>query len=275
MGAQRTGLILLLILCFAVVSISQIGTVKAESIIYIRADGSVEGTDKIQREGNVYTFTGDVFDCIVVEKDDVVIDGAGYTLNGTGIGTGINLTGRTNVTIGNMQICGFEHGIQLQSSSRNTIYGNIIVNNLIGIHFVGCVYNTVFDNVIAYNSIYGISLAGSSYNSFFRNDIVDNHNQVHCWFGASNIYDNGSVGNYWSNYNGTDTDNDGIGDEPHFIPVTNIGYELNDTDNYPLMEPYIIPEFPSLAILPLLITATLVIILCKQKLPKTPNPQSY
>jgi len=34
-----------------------------------------------------------------------------------------------------------------------------------------------------------------------------------------------------------------------------------------------IPEFPSWTILPLLITATLVIIICKQRLPKTPNKQ--
>jgi len=33
----------------------------------------------------------------------------------------------------------------------------------------------------------------------------------------------------------------------------------------------IIPEFPSWTILPLLITATLVIIIYKQRLPKTPN----
>ena len=36
-----------------------------------------------------------------------------------------------------------------------------------------------------------------------------------------------------------------------------------------------IPEFPAWIILPLLITATLVIMVCKQKLHKTPNQQSY
>jgi N-acetylneuraminic acid mutarotase len=36
-----------------------------------------------------------------------------------------------------------------------------------------------------------------------------------------------------------------------------------------------IPEFPSWIILPLLITATLMIMVCKQKLHKTPNQQSY
>ena len=36
-----------------------------------------------------------------------------------------------------------------------------------------------------------------------------------------------------------------------------------------------IPEFPSCVILPLLITATLLIIICNRKLPKTPSHQSY
>jgi len=42
MGEQRTVLILSVILCFAVVSISEIGIVKAESTIYIRADGKYD-----------------------------------------------------------------------------------------------------------------------------------------------------------------------------------------------------------------------------------------
>ena len=90
-GDKRATQVLLLVLCFAVVSIPQIGVVKAESTVYIRADGTVEGTDKIQRDGNIYTFTGDIFDSIVVEKDDVVIEGAGYTLQGNGSEAGIRL----------------------------------------------------------------------------------------------------------------------------------------------------------------------------------------
>jgi hypothetical protein len=45
-----------------------------------------------------------------------------------------------------------------------------------------------------------------------------------------NIWDNGTVGNYWANYNGTDTNNDDIGDSPYII-------DANNQDNYPLMAP--------------------------------------
>ncbi|MGD8544675.1 MAG: hypothetical protein PVH12_00745 [Candidatus Bathyarchaeota archaeon] len=40
----------------------------------------------------------------------------------------------------------------------------------------------------------------------------------------------GREGNYWSDYNGSDIDGDGIGDSPYII-------NENNTDNYPLMEP--------------------------------------
>ena len=71
-GDKKAILILVLALCFVVVSIPQIELVKAQSTIYIRADGSVEGTDKIQRDGNVYTFSDNINAEIIVEIDDVV-----------------------------------------------------------------------------------------------------------------------------------------------------------------------------------------------------------
>jgi len=67
------------------------------------------------------------------------------------------------------------------------------------------------------------------------------------------VWDDGypSGGNYWSDYNGTDANHDGIGDTPYVI-------DANNADNYPLMTPYIIPEFPSFMILPLFTIATLL-----------------
>ena len=44
-------------------------------------------------------------------------------------------------------------------------------------------------------------------------------------------FDNGSLGNYWSDYSGVDANHDGIGDTPYMI-----GGKLQD--NYPLMAPF-------------------------------------
>jgi len=56
------------------------------------------------------------------------------------------------------------------------------------------------------------------------------------------------------------------------------GYKIEGFPTFCLVktdEAGIIPEFPSWIILPLFITATLLIIICKQKLHKTANRQSY
>ena len=54
---------LIMVLFFALVAVSEVNMVKADPIlgvIRIMPDGTVEGTDKIQRDGDTYTLTGDV-----------------------------------------------------------------------------------------------------------------------------------------------------------------------------------------------------------------------
>ncbi|MDH5419396.1 MAG: right-handed parallel beta-helix repeat-containing protein [Candidatus Bathyarchaeota archaeon] len=175
--------------------------VAAEGTVYIRSDGSIEGTDKIQREGNVYIFTDNIYDEIVVQKDNIVVDGEGYTLKGTGVinSVGIGLTGRTNVTIRNIEIREFYYGIGLWTSSNNTlsgnnitannycgiclyyessynnICGNNITNNQNGIRLIGSSnYNRICENNIAANDLDGITLSDSTHNSIFGNNITAN-----------------------------------------------------------------------------------------------------
>jgi len=146
------------------VSLPQIEVVKAQGTIYIRTDGSVEGSDKIQREGNIYTFTDDIFDEIVVEKSNITVDGNGYTLHGSGIGYGFSLYDIDNVTIQNISIQNFTNGIHLQISFNNTISGNTIKNNF----FYGIDLTYSYDNIISGNNItnngLGILFSGGSHN---------------------------------------------------------------------------------------------------------------
>jgi hypothetical protein len=84
----------------------------------------------------------------------------------------------------------------------------------------------------------------------------------------ANVWDDGIRGNYWSDYltqypNAAEIDSSGVWNTPYVI-------DTNNTDHYPLMVQYVIPEFPSFLILPLFLIATiLTVIIYKKKGVKT------
>jgi parallel beta-helix repeat protein len=298
-GERRAALILLLLLVLLLVFIPEIGIVKAEGTIYIRADGTVEGTDKIQRDGDVYIFISDISGSIAVERDNVVLNGADYRLQGDGNQNGITLGISNNITVKNLQLSSFHigivvmgsdnnkilentitdnfRGLDLTASENNTVSGNHIANNIGGIALEN-MYNRIVENTITNNSNFGIHLYAAGYNNIIGNNITNNkrgivvsicydnviyhnnfvNNTNHVETDDSNgIWDNGEEGNYWDNYNGTDGDGNGIGDTHYII-------NENNQDNYPLVN--VIPEFPSWIILPLFLTATLVILFYSKRL---------
>ena len=189
-------LILLFILCSALVSLSEIGIVKASGTIYIRSDGSVDGTDKIQRDGNVYTFTANIYDPIVVERDNIVVDGAGYSLQGTGSGKGIDLSDTNTVTIQNVEIKEFNDGIWLFESSNNTLIGNnITANNQWGIRLAGSSNNTVSGNTITNNDYGGIVVMDSDNNTVSGNTITNNFVGVDFTASENNVVSGNHIAN--------------------------------------------------------------------------------
>jgi parallel beta-helix repeat protein len=159
---------------------------KAAGTIYIRADGSIDPPDvRITTFDNVtYTFTTNIDDSIVVERDNIVVDGAGYTVQGTGSGTGLSLSGRSNVTIKSMTITAFDWGIYLNSSSNSTLSGNnITANNWYGIELYSSSNCSVSGNNITANNWYGIELYSSSNCSVSGNNITANN-----WSGIWLLY---------------------------------------------------------------------------------------
>jgi len=167
-------LLLLLIGIFALAF--NVQPVKASGTIYIRADGSIDPPDApISTSDNVtYTFTDNIYDNIVVERDSIVIDGQGYNVRGVGTLYGVNLSYRSNVTIMNVEIEDFYVGIYLYESSNNSIVGcNITANVESGIYLYESSNNDLVKNSITANE-YGIYLYYSSTNRITENNVTAN-----------------------------------------------------------------------------------------------------
>lgn len=269
------------------------GTTNENNTIYIRPNGVVEPlTAPIQRNGDTYTFRDNIFGSIIIERDNAVIDGAGFTLQGTGeddhrpssnfvLNPGIfdgwrpsesyitpdsNNTGiysyAQGLTVKNLKITQCWCAIELEYSADHTIVQNQIIDNTMGIRIGYSSNNLIADNTIANseqaitsmsshdtiqsntitnNTEYGIKLSWafntvskntlannrqgvlvlSSYNSFNNNVFLYNSEQVHLSLKPIlNSWDNGEIGNYWSDYNGQGY---------YFI-------DENNVDHYPLTQ---------------------------------------
>jgi parallel beta-helix repeat protein len=191
LNKTASGIVLILVLVGWLSLVFNIQPVKATGTIHIRADGSIDPpTAPISTLDNVtYTLTGNITsseDGISVERNNVIIDGDGYTVQGSGIYhdfRGIVLDGRSNVTIKNTRITTFTYGIWFQYYSSNIgIYGNNIDNNAQGIYLPFSSNNRIIGNNITANGR-GIWLIYSSGNSVIGNSFVNNGLLVHFSYG--------------------------------------------------------------------------------------------
>lgn len=130
-------------------------------------------------------------------------------------------------------VTGCVWGIWLTSSNGNTVEGNTVMNiEQSGIHLYDASSdNTVCKNMVKKNGMGVILDTGTFNNEVHHNNFF--HNDVQALdHGTGNMWDDGSEGNYWSDYKGKDMDHDGIGDTPY-----SIGGTAGSMDNHPLMKP--------------------------------------
>jgi len=195
----------------------------------------------------------------VMSKDNITIDSA----NNSGF---IGVINSNNITVRNLAISNSyqgillaytdysnienvtltdnHHGVYLDNSDDNSINNNFIDNSTFGISLQESDGNHIFANEIRNSSsiyltsIYNTSirLDSSSGNLVYHNNLINNSGPTGYDNDGSNLWDNGSEGNYWSDYTGPDSNSDGIGDTPYGISGSSV------SDRYPLMAPYWICE---------------------------------
>jgi nitrous oxidase accessory protein len=203
---------------------------------------------------------------LIDASDNIILDN-----NITGaLVSGISLDVSSGNTVSGNRISDLEDGmgaLMLWKSSNNTISQNLLFegNPML---MIDCSSNILSENYVI-DSEYGVVVGASSGNSIYGNYFINVtqpilDTETGAGLPSENSWDNGAEGNYWSSYNGTDANGDGIGDSPQVL------YE-NNQDNYPLMEPAEIPEFPCWTpMLIMLIVAAAILATYNQRLHKVP-----
>jgi len=113
----------------------------------------------------------------------------------------------------------------LSFTKNNTVVNNTIASNPNGIWCEYSSNNLIEDNTITHNSEHLMWLRKSNSSRISHNNFVGKSVVV---LGSIDVWESEFEGNYWSEYNGTDADHDGIGDTPYTI-------DENNVDHYPLM----------------------------------------
>ena len=201
----------LILLCLIASSAVYLQPVKAQyqGNITINADGTISPSSApIQQSGIIYTLTSDENGTLVVERNDTVVNGQGYTLFGElslsdvsnvtvkdfriigsgGLQTqqiGISLTETSNVVIANNTISGegsimainaegLYTGIYVDDGSSNILKGNNLESNIDAIYL----YNTEH-NLIVGNNLTDMSNPWDSYSSALVFDHASNNTVYH------------------------------------------------------------------------------------------------
>jgi parallel beta-helix repeat protein len=235
--------------------INQSLSIKGEDREYTIVDGGKNGTVVSIAEDNV-SFTGFTVRRSGTQANEggvraVQVSGARISNNNVTENTnGISLHfSNSSVVEDNYISLNNAEGVFSYSSHNNVISDNVVENNVNGIYVSSSVGNLVCRNLITNNAFCGIRVHASVDNFFHGNTVCSSglygvyltftNNNVFChnnfnntvqlwWSSSTNLWDYGTEGNYWSDYNGRDSNNDGIGDEAY--PT-----ETSNWDGFPLV----------------------------------------
>jgi parallel beta-helix repeat protein len=255
------------------------------STIFILSNGQISPSSaSIVQDGDTYIFNDNIYARIIIQKSNIVLNGAGYTLLGPYNGTasnnwivgngpnqqtngtfadyiiGVDFGGKDvdGITVKNLNVKNFSIGMYVWTKN-NTIMGNNFSDNIVGILVSGS-NQTLTGNYIANNQMGLFFGFNNKVTNVIPTDIEVDHNDFQknivqlngCGCATPNAsepvhnWDDGREGNFWSDYNGTDSNNDGVGDMPYVIDVLN-------QDRYPLLQspvklPVVSPKIPFEAI---------------------------
>lgn len=146
---------------------------------------------------------------------------------------GILVSNSWNSTVSFNEVYGtfpFGYGIHANVSINAVIAGNIVHDNYYdGVGLLRSNSSLIAGNDVFSNTLYNVWVSYSYDNLVYRNNFkrVGFNPGRQASSDTITVWDDGVEGNYWSNYTGIDSNQDGIGDTPYTIDASN-------KDNHPL-----------------------------------------
>ena len=139
------------------------------STIYLSNSGWSKPVGTWDQVTMTATLTQDVYETIQINSSGITLDGNGHIIKGSKTGFGVYLYYKTDVTVKNLNVTDFSHGIYLNRSNNNTIEGvTVSSNRSCGIYLYSSSSNTLTSNN-ASNNQFGIVLNHSG-----NNNLTDN-----------------------------------------------------------------------------------------------------
>jgi parallel beta-helix repeat protein len=127
-------------------------------------------------------------DGLIAGADGIWIDLNGFTLSGSGVGVGIAITGRREITISGGTIANFAAGIRANAATDVDIKHIAFTGNPEGIDFqAGSVGNSVKENIFRDSTIRGIMLrSNATENDIKNNTFINNRVGILVFGGVDN-----------------------------------------------------------------------------------------
>jgi parallel beta-helix repeat protein len=180
-----------------------------------------------------------------VTVENLIIDGGSFQYQ-----FGIDMKAASEVSVINNTITGFQSilvmngvefaGINVEGGGSNIISQNNLVDNLDGIYLYGTENNLIVGNNINGSNFVtdsrGIFFGKASNNTVYHNDFINNIGGQAVDSDSVNVWDDGYLGNYWSDYhtkypNAVEIDDSGTYNIPYSVDAQNV-------DRHPLTQPF-------------------------------------
>ena len=230
-------------------------------ILLQKSNTVLDGNDHILGGGGILVGSSQIMTNLTIQNFFI-----NSGLSGVSTSNCSDITIQNNTMHGGTYILGQTSGIYLYNCSSVKVIGNVLKGYMCGIDLVASSDNIIAGNIINAQSswtwghypaaimidvLYGeaSTYASGSINNLIYDNVFQSNGNLTAINGAPfNSWDNGKIGNYWSNYlseypNASEVDGSGIGNTPYAIAANNV-------DHYPLINQSNIILPPPLASVP-------------------------